>query len=1589
MNEIGIRVQARALTGNNSYLTIIGVYSNNSNILNRSSITLNWSNTCGLVTYRNKYYFIVNNPNPFIEVSDTNRIKIFQNVTDGYYLNGNLVPNSITQKNLQFINPPVFEYYTYTQDDNKFDFKEFFGPLDTEVVRLRHTPQSYVNSTIPSNCTLNDLQSISINLASPITNINTNKSPYISIVDDNGNWVKKVDNVSTTSNTINLGISLSSLNVGTYYLYIPCGTFDLSAEPSNGEIIIPINYVGESSSPEPIVPDPEEPIEYVTPSNINYDNGVTFNGLIKYKNNNVISNFSGKVTRNDNVIFINSQQVDEIDILPTLRTYVKQGDNYFWTIFNELPVSVTVTLNIYHNDGSKTIKVYNTQYNQEFQLPYSDGRAFLLKLDFKVGETHLSKEIKFYKLSNSLYTKYITNSNSENYNTFQSSEYSAVFDLISETPVVSKWGCLLLTNTYDVIETVKVNNTPKGVAELVPTTKVRMGNLSGIYNETFGTNQPRGFGLYGESVYLTGNFYLNNGKSLIDINNDVTLAVGNINRIQNALNNLNSSLLNSIYNLTISQAETNNSIETAKAALTASFNEAIANNNDALFKLGKDYSLWAVGNAGISIINPNVSYDGNGNVDDSTVGDGDEYIFLQGESVQIATSISKEYNNQNYIKVIVSNTNPQSFVYNNNNLYNPFLSSDLQTQPQFSVGWVESTVLHNAIKVSVNASENTKLFRYVALNKHLNQNNGQLTIANTNLNIEDHDFYSFSVSRQLTGTSIYSDNTFTNTFDNNEYYVIKDVVISGMFVDGKFNANLIEVKNILAVDLSSEENGVKIYKKNPNFDITQPISDNNYPVLKNSNNSIAKDAPFAVISGTTGKITAQGVDLRGATIGDANGPHIRLTDNIGVDKVNDKIKDWPATFDNTPAIYIRNGENIIAKFSGVTNNDLSYYFKGKGTSVNRNTPTTLFNENDNTFILNRKLVGTYSTNQNNNTNGFFTNTLAPSYDVFDNIADNNYDYFEKESYARNHVQHADVGAITYSVDSNNNPTANFFSSLSDPIDISSNGTDITIKSGSAVKIEGFINSVKLLQNCVSYTPKKISEDDNSISNDDKTTIGNLALYIPGEYTITLYLKAVVDGNSNETIKSWDHCYKVIMDYEDELINNIIRQKPILKNSNYDNLTGDIVFSRIIKNDTGADKNYKLYLQAQVRFKQYAQMQSFRCSDQNLPDGSNPTLEVPDDIGFMPIYNEDENESTQLLQSAYPAPIGTRYSWKPLMCPDSYTLRPQITIQSINITAADVKQETVVQGNGFASGYSFVDYFSNGYRQNGDTLQFDRINLVNGCGTKDSNSGIYNLFRLPDGENNEINYNDYVIPRSIPILYGDMNFHSKKSDYSDSMYFHYYKFNGYSIVACERGDYYIDTYGRARKYQAMQDETNTGITNSAAYVNAFSSTNPFEIRIIGGGAQFYQGTVLRSINYDVLNDLYLCTDDPILYNNNTYSSSTMFSPNYSIMILFGNSWNKIFSKFGTTVLVQLISLGYNGLPRVVNLISINRGVQLNLKRYYNSELSDADENLFQNTNKNKNTTFECRLGIWINSYDLSASATQGNFNIMVNYIPQMV
>lgn len=57
--------------------------------------------------------------------------------------------------------------------------------------------------------------------------------------------------------------------------------------------------------------------------------------------------------------------------------------------------------------------------------------------------------------------------------------------------------------------------------EYTKTTKVRLGNLGGIIDYTFPADkQPRGYGLYAENVFLTGEFYLNNGQSVVDFSQD-------------------------------------------------------------------------------------------------------------------------------------------------------------------------------------------------------------------------------------------------------------------------------------------------------------------------------------------------------------------------------------------------------------------------------------------------------------------------------------------------------------------------------------------------------------------------------------------------------------------------------------------------------------------------------------------------------------------------------------------------------------------------------------------------------------------------------------------------------------------------------------------------------------------------------------------------------------------------------------------------------------------------------------------------------------------------------------------------------------
>ena len=71
--------------------------------------------------------------------------------------------------------------------------------------------------------------------------------------------------------------------------------------------------------------------------------------------------------------------------------------------------------------------------------------------------------------------------------------------------------------------TVKKENN-KYQYEWIKSIKVRLGKLDGQWDEKYlddhGNSTIKGWGLYGENVYLTGSFYLNNGKSVVDFTQD-------------------------------------------------------------------------------------------------------------------------------------------------------------------------------------------------------------------------------------------------------------------------------------------------------------------------------------------------------------------------------------------------------------------------------------------------------------------------------------------------------------------------------------------------------------------------------------------------------------------------------------------------------------------------------------------------------------------------------------------------------------------------------------------------------------------------------------------------------------------------------------------------------------------------------------------------------------------------------------------------------------------------------------------------------------------------------------------------------------
>lgn len=666
-----------------------------------------------------------------------------------------------------------------------------------------------------------------------------------------------------------------------------------------------------------------------------------YHNLIKVQGTEVSENIAFKV---DDTIYINRSKLASISTWPILSItkYDEFGSPESKELLMPSPrdiinVSIRAT---YYNTDNVLVSTTNTvdygyiagdynRYDVLRQLFREIGTSYpnYLKLhySFTYNQQVLEYDVELQIIPNVLFLLFKNNQNLQR---------NVRIDLYSGSLTDIEYGCLLLTGEFDSVLSYEDAGTIKYVAELVPTTKVRTGNLSGIYNYKFGDNQPNGFGLYGENVFLTGNFYLNNGKSLMDISDDVLLANGNIKEVEDGLKNLDTSVKATIEALTEKQ-------ENFEAGLDTSIKNYISTNKNAVLKIGLDYSIWALGSAGITMVNPNATYDfdpitGNYSVNPDTVGDGNEYISLQGSKIVINTYChdwlvdAEDDTEKEFQEVIATTVNPELWEYDaDGSIYIPKRNG---VPVAFIRGYVES--LQGITMASVSQTEEThEMLKYanfwpaeIKNSKVVDEalggfrawgepNDTTEVYAFTTFYMDTGGSHRIKVKREYDGET-----TLVNLIDYADastVYFVPRLEQSGLFKDGKFNSKYIEAENLVAVDIDDDT-----YTKNRRFDPTHEITDTNYPVLLNDGTSQpAKDANFVVVSGTTGKLTAKGADIRGSiTIGDHEtdgDTYVAISDNKGDHKIEDE---------NYPALYILkhhvpDKNEILAKFSGnnVTN----------------------------------------------------------------------------------------------------------------------------------------------------------------------------------------------------------------------------------------------------------------------------------------------------------------------------------------------------------------------------------------------------------------------------------------------------------------------------------------------------------------------------------------------------------------------------------------------------------------------------------------------------------------------------------------------
>ena len=440
----------------------------------------------------------------------------------------------------------------------------------------------------------------------------------------------------------------------------------------------------------------------------------------------------------------------------------------------------------------------------------------------------------------------------------------------------------------------------------------------------------------------------------MDISDDILLANGNINEIQDGLKNLDTSVKATIESLSLRQ-------ETFEHGLDSSIKNYISTNKNAVLKIGLDYSIWALGSAGITMVNPNATYDfdpitGNYSVNPDTVGDGDEYIALQGSKIAINT-YNREWlvdeedgKEKEYQEIIATTINPALWKYDaNGSIYVPKAN---KTSVFFIRGYVESLEGLQIVNIP-QTEETTEILKYanfipsdIKKSQVLNDTilgfvaNDEITSTSevysfTNYYIDTKGSNKIKVRKEVNGeTTMVSLLEYTSA---TTIYFVPRLEQTGLFSNGKFNSKFIEAENLVAVDVDD-----KTYIKNRRFDPKEEIKDTNYPVLNAKTNKPAKEANFVVVSGTTGKLTAKGADIRGSiTIGDhenVDDTYVAISDNKGINKIEDEPY---------PALYILksqglNKSQILAKFSGAqVNNVQSLYSSVQTRTIDRAIPVSL------------------------------------------------------------------------------------------------------------------------------------------------------------------------------------------------------------------------------------------------------------------------------------------------------------------------------------------------------------------------------------------------------------------------------------------------------------------------------------------------------------------------------------------------------------------------------------------------------------------------------------------------------------------------